>query len=128
MTGTLKRSRSRFLARPAVEIIRDGGVVQGTLVRLQRGKAARGLQPDPDALVFVAVDGDGLPVLVDFLERREPLTVLRDLLDLVLRAPGGVGGNRVGFSSPAYLRRLHAALRRASSRLPEVPFATATRG
>jgi len=123
MAGIMRQVRPRFLTRPVVEVVRDGAAVRGALVRLQDRKAARGLQPDPDSLVFFTVDGDGLPVAVDFLERRDPLAVLRDLLDLVVRSSAGA---RRRFSDPAYLGRVHGALRRAASRLPAHPsFASA---
>jgi hypothetical protein len=117
----MARGTSLFLANPTVEIIRDRGRNAALFVRLQRGKYSYTVSPDPESLVYLLVDGRGLPVILDFLERRDPLLVLRDVLDLVARAPGADERVRRRFRDPAYVGRLLEAIRRGVRRLPAVP-------
>ena len=120
-------NRSRLLPSPRVEVCREGRVVRGVTVRLRTGKAQRALESDPEIFVSIAVDGHGLPLALHLEERREPLAMLRDLLDLVLRSTEGDPAERRRFASPEYVARLHRALRRAFRLLPDSPVLAAPR-
>jgi hypothetical protein len=121
MSIAMARTKTRFLRRPSIEIFRDRGRNDCLFVRLQRGKAVGSVRPDPEVLVFFMLDARGLPTSIDFLERRDPLLVLRDVLDAVARAHGADEAVRRRFRDPSYVGSLLDALRRGVRRLPVVP-------
>ncbi len=122
----MKDNGSRLLPAPRVEVCRVGGIVQGVTVRLRTGKARRDVESDPEVFVSIAVDALGRPVVVHFSERRDPLAVYRDLLDLVVRSTAPGDPDRRRFAGPAFTGRLHRALRRAHRLLPAQPVLSAS--
>lgn len=107
MGGTMASIRKRLLAVPEVETTRDGGHTS-VFVRLQRGRAARGTQPDPRTEIVLYQDSEGVPVSVKFFDPVPPAAMLRVLAVCVRMCPR---------DEPVLVDRLLTAFAMAAARL-----------
>ena len=75
---------SRAKARPSVELIRnDAGEVVSACLRLQDGKAAGAIQPNPDVPVFFMLDAARQLVAITFHQPVSGVALL-DVLDVMI--------------------------------------------
>lgn len=107
----MKGPAGRLLERPKVEVIEDPGVTS-IYVRLQRSsrKAVLVEQPDPDILIYVNVDADGVPTGVMFHG-----SVTRAAMFRVLAR----AARTYLFREPRVVERFMQAFERAAEKMPE---------
>lgn len=109
MTRAMGETRDRLLAEPEIESCTEQGHTWH-YVRLQRHKAVRGTQPDPDVLIYFYLDREGVPVGVKFHEPVSSAGLIRVL---------AAGLRSYLPRQPRVAERLVAAFEKAAAAMPE---------